>query len=507
MEQAPVKKKLIFVLFDSLVRNALGAYGGDAIPTPNFDRFAKRAVTFDNHWVGSMPCMPARRELHTGRYNFLHRGWGPMEPFDESAFETLGRKGAYSHLITDHFHYFEDGGATYHTRYSSWSYIRGQECDKWMPVVNPDLERYRKDYDGRLYDLPADKKRLTHCITRDFIKEESDFPGAKCFAEALDFLELNRDADNWVLQVECFDPHEPFFAPEIYRKLAGVDETRPIADWPRYGAVAEDPETQELIRANYEALLRFSDDNFGKLLNYMDANDLWADTALVVSTDHGFLLGEHDMWAKNRTPHYNEVAHIPLMIYTPETRDCAGRRCGSLTQTIDLPATILDYFGVAPMPAMTGRSLLPALTEDVTLHSVALYGIFGGSLNITDGRYTYFDYPADMSGAGLYEYTLMPCHMNRMFSEEQLRAAELVPPFDFTKGAPLLRIPALRENERTEIGRKFLATNSVLYDLATDPQQLHPVDAPAVVARLLTEARAVAVQHDAPPEVLGRFGL
>ena len=47
-------KKLIFVLFDSLVRNALGAYGGRWIPTPNFDRFAARSVVFDNHWVGSM---------------------------------------------------------------------------------------------------------------------------------------------------------------------------------------------------------------------------------------------------------------------------------------------------------------------------------------------------------------------------------------------------------------------------------------------------------------------
>ena len=46
-------------------------------PAPNFERLAAHTVCFDKSYVGSLPCMPARRELHTGRYNFLHRSWGP----------------------------------------------------------------------------------------------------------------------------------------------------------------------------------------------------------------------------------------------------------------------------------------------------------------------------------------------------------------------------------------------------------------------------------------------
>ena len=76
--------RTVFVLFDSLCRKALECYGGTTIKTPNFTRFADQAVTFDNHYVGSLPCMPARRDLHTGRLNFLHRSWGPVEPFDNS---------------------------------------------------------------------------------------------------------------------------------------------------------------------------------------------------------------------------------------------------------------------------------------------------------------------------------------------------------------------------------------------------------------------------------------
>ena len=52
----------------------------------------------------------------------------------------------------------------------------------------------------------------------------------------------------------------------------------------------------------------------GQLLDYFDAHDLWKDTALVVSTDHGFLLGEHDFWAKNRMNLYEEIVHIPLFV-------------------------------------------------------------------------------------------------------------------------------------------------------------------------------------------------
>jgi len=64
--------KTVCLMFDSLNLRALGCYGGTTIETPNFDRLAARTVTFDQHYVGSMPCMPARRDLMTGRLSFLH---------------------------------------------------------------------------------------------------------------------------------------------------------------------------------------------------------------------------------------------------------------------------------------------------------------------------------------------------------------------------------------------------------------------------------------------------
>ena len=53
--------RIVFVLLDSLNRNAMAPYGSEVVHTPNFTRFQERAITFDNHYVGSLPCMPARR--------------------------------------------------------------------------------------------------------------------------------------------------------------------------------------------------------------------------------------------------------------------------------------------------------------------------------------------------------------------------------------------------------------------------------------------------------------
>ncbi|MBP7495273.1 MAG: sulfatase-like hydrolase/transferase, partial [Spirochaetales bacterium] len=70
--------KTIMVMFDSLNRRYLPNYGNTYVHAPNFERLGTQSLTFDRCYAGSLPCMPARRELHTGRYNFLHRSWGPI---------------------------------------------------------------------------------------------------------------------------------------------------------------------------------------------------------------------------------------------------------------------------------------------------------------------------------------------------------------------------------------------------------------------------------------------
>jgi len=504
--------RTIFVLFDSLVRAALECYGSDSVATPNFKRFAERAITFDTHFVGSLPCMPARRDLHTGRINFLHRSWGPLEPFDRSLPELLQAAGVYTHLVSDHYHYWEDGGATYHNRYSSWEFIRGQEWDRWKAMVQPPLERLRAMYHPMQHPQGAQDGRLQAMVNREFMREENDFCCPRTFAAGFEFLDRNRDADNWLLHLECFDPHEPFHAPARFRERYPCGYQGPILDWPRYQRNAQDALEVAELRANYAALASMCDEYFGRLLDYMDQHQLWDNTALVLSTDHGLLLAEHDWWGKNRMPFFNEIAHIPLVIHHPGFRHLAGQRRQALTQTIDLMPTLLAMHGVSAPATAQGHNLLPLLEQDHPVRKAALYGMFGAGTNITDGRYTYFRYPEDMTQQMLWEYTLMPMHLKTLFPVEELRGAELAPPFGFTQGVPVLKVPARRNAKGQPAGHQgqgggYEDTTTVLFDLSNDYEQLKPFRDPDIEARLLTLMRELMQANEAPAEAFTRLGL
>ena len=501
--------KAVFLLFDSLNRHMLGCYGGTRVPTPNFDRLARRSVRFDNHYVGSLPCMPARRDMLSGRLSFLHRSWGPLEPFDEAFPEILHQQAnVYSHLVTDHFHYWEDGGATYHTRYDSHEFIRGQEGDRWKAMVQPHWERLREMYHARQFSTARRTYFANNVINREFIREEKDFPSVQCMEAGLDFLARNGSADNWLLQIETFDPHEPFTAPERFREAFPTDWRGPVRDWPRYGRVDELPEECEELRANYYAVVALCDHLLGRLLDVFDAQDLWKDTALVVTTDHGFLLGEHDFWAKNRMNLYQEVAHIPLLVHDPRAPATPGASCAALTTTMDLCPTFLDLFGVAPTPLMEGLPLR-LLRSGEAQRDAILYGYFGGAVNVTDGRHTYHRFPPDLRTQEIHQYTLMPTHIFSPFSVEELAEMRVAGPLPFTKGAKVMQVPVTERSPFFNVYGPGALLEDVtrLYDLVADPGQASPLQDPATEARMVAlMARLMAANH-APPEAFARLGL
>ena len=515
--------RTIFVLFDSLNRLALGAYGGTALETPNFDRFANRSVTFDKHYVGSLPCMPARRDMHTGRLNFMHRPWGPLEPFDNSYAQLLSANGVYSHLVSDHLHYFETGGWGYANAFDSWDYIRGQEYDPIKVMTRPPVSRLREKFDERHYPMGEfeDGKTITrgtstvngwrrsrHAINTEFMKSEDDFPTAKCFARAFEFLDLNQTSDDWFLQLECFDPHEPFTAPERFTNAHKTGYKGKILDWPIYEKATGSADEIAEIRANYAALVAMCDEYFGKLLDWMDATNAWDNTALILTTDHGFLLGEHEWWGKNKMPYYEEIAHIPLMIWHPENSGRSGERVSDVTQTTDLMPTILEFHDVEPPEEITSVSMCSALKGHRGIRQTAMLGMFAGPVCITDGRYTYFQFPEDSNAPAPPMYTVMPSHLDTLFSIDELKSSQLVEPFDFTKGAPVLSM-----NCSLDVGETGLTcvanwpAGSVLFDIDTDPHQESPVTRDDVKDRLVNLIAEQMSLHDAPKAIYTHYGL
>jgi len=483
--------KTMFIVMDSLNRHYLSLYGRGRVRTPNLERLAARGVVFDNHWAGSAPCMPARREMMTGRLNFLEAPWGPIEPWDECLPELLrNRKGTYCHLITDHYHYFHAGGEGYHDLFSSWEFQRGQEGDVWHPLVEePETPEFR----GR--------NRRPFWVNRQFMDPErdEDYPTPQCFMRAIEFLQNNHRADNWHLHLEVFDPHEPFVCPSKYLEMYDDTWSEPyVFNWPNYDRVQEGPEAVDHIRKRYAAVLTMADHWLGKLLDKMDELKVWDDTVVVLTTDHGHLLGEHGYWAKNYMFDYRELFHIPLIVCTPQTA-FSKRRVKALTATIDLMPTLMELHGAELPPCVHGKSILHLLEEDGEHHDAVLYGYFGKDVSMTDGTHTYTRQP--LPGSFAHHHTLMPRGFRSFVPRETLAAAECGVFLKHTHGIPHLRmkVPSRRHRDAPDF--------NPIYDIVNDPGQTNPIRDTALEARLAAKMKELLQRYDAPESQYERLGF
>ena len=149
---------------------------------------------------------------------------------------------------------------------------------------------------------------------------------------------------------------------------------------------------------------------------------------------------------------------------------------------------------------MRGRSLLPVIRENAAAHDYALFGYFNGPINITDGRYVYMRARVD-DAVQMHQYTMMPTAMDNRLPVEQLRQAELAPPFPFTKGCPMFRIPVPAQNGKLPRG------GHRLYDVAADPKQTQPVEEGETEARLLRAMGRLLAENDAPEAIYAAYGI
>lgn len=140
-------------------------------------------------------------------------------------------------------------------------------------------------------------------------------------------------------------------------------------DWPEYRPYGEDEaEKVREFRLRYAALVTMCDEYLGKILDLFDAQDLWKDTALIVNTDHGFMLGEKGFVGKNYPPVYDELANIPFFFHHPAYAALDGTRCAALAQTPDIAPTVPDVFGFSAGRHMTGQSMMRLLEGRESIH-------------------------------------------------------------------------------------------------------------------------------------------
>lgn len=407
---------VILILCDTLKLDHCGPYHRDKplnqcwsdeapawhVPTPNMDRLAERGTVFENAYCGSSPCMPARRDIYTGRYEFLERGWGPLDEDDldlprqisgepnRSLHRVLSEGDNVSYLVTDHFHLWEQGSGNYHMGYTGFDFIRGAEADNWM--THPLSGFLMPEHD-------RDNKNERHWRNVHHIRQsEEDWFCAQVFGKASDWLEQNHTHNDFYLHIDCFDPHEPWDPPQ--ELVAMFDEhAYDVEGWtgaPPYSKW-RDTLTEEQFnsfRARYAAKVVLVDRWLGHLLDTMDRLNLWDDTMIIFTSDHGTFNGDHGRIGKLMTHMFDAISHIPLIISHPQYGQ--GERRTQLAQLVDLYPTVLEALD-KPIPENRhGISLLPVLeNQETVVRDYAISGVFGHSMMYTDGEWTLHQSPND----------------------------------------------------------------------------------------------------------------
>ena len=378
----------ILIMSDTFRRDHLGCYGNSRISTPYLDRFAERAVIFDRAYAASFPTVPNRHDIFTGRYTFTYSQWAPLPPDEIVLAEELGKAGYVSMMILDTPHITENG--YYFDRgFTGWEWIRGQETDRWQTApAYPRLPCVRSKLRS------PDRIVKVHQRNIHWRRYEEDTFVARTMTEACLWLERNykQHPNGFFLYVDTFDPHEPWDAPQWY--LERYDDphyTGANVSYPVYGPIdyLTAAELQH-CRALYAAEVTLVDRWVGHLLQRIEDMGLLEDSLVVFTTDHGFYHGEHHLIGKSHitpeesryVPLYEEVAHIPLIIYYPGT---LPRRELAMVQPVDLMPTILDLANVPIPETVHGVSIAPLLrgapmfTRDLCITSpTILHGGAGG---------------------------------------------------------------------------------------------------------------------------------
>ena len=387
---------IIHIISDTFRRDNLAIYGGKGY-TPSLNAFAEKCVVFDKAYVCSYPTVPIRGDLVTGQVGICRRGWEPLERNVPVIANALTDAGVVSMMIADTPHHINNG-FFYNRGFTGWKWIRGQEgdCLETHPYDYESQEALQYRAYTRTHPSRLPSGLGNHLKNTAFRQTEADTFVAQTMQTACDWLERNYRHENFYLMVDTFDPHEPWDAPEWYlKRFDSSDYDGPEPIYPPYGPNLMNARETERLNALYRAEASLVDNWIGQFLRKIDYMGLMENTMVIFMADHGFLLGEHGLLAKNLSM-YEEIIHIPLLVYHP---DVAPRHTNALTSIADIPATVIDVFGAERGGQVEGNSLLPAIVGDTdtgreyaVTHGAWVGGWSpdGGSPhgNITDGTWS-----------------------------------------------------------------------------------------------------------------------
>lgn len=364
--------RVIVILTDSFRYDHLGFVGRKPVETPALDAFAQEATVFHHHYCGSFPTLPNREDLFTGKTGFPFHGWSPLAEDVTTMAQSLAKKNIVTQLIADTPHMMKLG-FNYHKGFTSYMWVRGQEADHPLTRLNYPVE----------IQIPHEKTRPTPKAFGKFTladmqrwdqknhwNYEEDRMMARMADVACEWIQDNYKADDFMLWLDFFDPHEPWDPPEFFWRKYDPDYKGTPIFHPNYGkAEIYTPEEMHNLWAHYAGEVTLTDKHVGRVLRMIQDTGIWDDTMVVFTTDHGMYIGEHNCAGKSNInpqddrgnwPLLDEVCHTPLMIKPAGGRKIA--ESNKMVQPVDLTSTIMEAFGMQGESAQQeGKSLMPLL--------------------------------------------------------------------------------------------------------------------------------------------------
>ncbi len=387
------RPNVLFLMTDEQHHRSLSLTGNPYIQTPNMDRIAREGALFTNATCVTPFCSPSRATMITGVYPHRHgivqnvgaraRGQEPLAPnaFPSTEMTLSGR--GYSTAFRGKWHLGELGDFPC---YESFSYA-SKSPDGYAEFLEQRLPAamFAKDKDpGRYLDRPVEKipairnawepfqkaGNLGYIATigRTVIPPEL-LPETQITNQVLGLMEQNRDR-SFMITASWHPPHDLWVIPEPYysmvdRKGIRLTGSTNLEAWDARGPSKQLGELagEEGIReytAIYHGMVKYIDDQVGRVLKKLEELGLAENTLVVFTTDHGDMAGAHGCIGKSIFSFFDDLVRIPLCMRFPG-KIKPGTVVRNPVSQIDYMPTILDYMGLPAPEKVHGSSMRPLI--------------------------------------------------------------------------------------------------------------------------------------------------
>jgi arylsulfatase A-like enzyme len=455
LAQTKSKPNILFIAVDDL-KPILGAYGNTFIKTPNIDRLAKMGTTFLNNYCQQAVCGPTRASLLTGMRPDMTKIWDLKTQIRDVSPDIVTMP---QYLITQGYStqgigkVFDVRNVDENLDKVSWS-VPYYKTDKkyYVPELGEPAEGRYQQRDTKLAVEKVIKEALAKGMTKAEANNEATVkvrPTTECIdvpdnayndganiLQAKEILaQLSQKKEPFFFAVGIAKPHLPFVAPKKYWDLykredivlepfqdkiqnpidvayhnagelrAYTDIPAVIASTPQkdFGLTLSTDKQKELLHGYYAAI-SYTDALVGKLLNTLDSLGLTKNTIIVIWGDHGWHLGDHNLWCKHSN--FEQATHAPLIISAP---GYVSNKTKSFSEHVDIFPTLCDLAGITIPTQLQGKSLKPLMINP--LASVKEYSISQYPRSGADEENDRLGYaPANVMGYSIrnsqYRYTI-----------------------------------------------------------------------------------------------------